>query len=415
MFKILHQMEKCICKIECNDGSFGTGFFCKIPQDNKTYINALITNNHVLKSNDILVDKHFTISLNDELISLIIYIDELRNTYTLEKPYDVTFIEIKKSDGISENSFLEIDDSLFEENELKNYKIYLLHYPNGKELQYSVGRIKSISLDSHNIIHSCETCEGSSGAPIINLNNNKVLGLHKGSRNNHNLGTFLKIPIEKFKKNKVFPKNNYPQFIKYDEPLQDVKNKLFVIRIEEKKSFGFFCNIPFKKLNTKLSVFITISHLFPSFFKNKEIQITSKILTKTIIINENRKFYMDKDNDIAIIEIKPSDNIYSNLFLEIDENIFFLNSKEMKNLVVYLLSINDLGTRSYFLGNIVRLNNNQIIISCSSNVGNCGSPILNLSNLKVFGIYSGERDKYSGNIIGTLIKSSIDKYIEICF
>ena len=28
--KILYQMENCICKIFCNDGSTGTGFFSKI-------------------------------------------------------------------------------------------------------------------------------------------------------------------------------------------------------------------------------------------------------------------------------------------------------------------------------------------------------------------------------------------------
>ncbi len=31
MKRLLSQMEKNICEIDCNDGSKGTGFFCKIP------------------------------------------------------------------------------------------------------------------------------------------------------------------------------------------------------------------------------------------------------------------------------------------------------------------------------------------------------------------------------------------------
>ena len=40
-------MEKCICKIYKNDGSKGTGFFCKINYDNKE-IPVMITNYHVI-------------------------------------------------------------------------------------------------------------------------------------------------------------------------------------------------------------------------------------------------------------------------------------------------------------------------------------------------------------------------------
>ena len=39
---IVFQMEKSICKIHCNDGSYGTGFFCRIPfPDYNCYKNSL--------------------------------------------------------------------------------------------------------------------------------------------------------------------------------------------------------------------------------------------------------------------------------------------------------------------------------------------------------------------------------------
>ena len=43
--------------------------------------------------------------------------------------------------------------------------------------------------------------EGSSGSPIINLENNKVIGIHRGryqKNYNFNIGTFLKIPINEY-------------------------------------------------------------------------------------------------------------------------------------------------------------------------------------------------------------------------
>ena len=43
-----------------------------------------------------------------------IFIDELRITIT-NKEYDFTIIEIKDNDGIELNSFLEIDDQIYEE------------------------------------------------------------------------------------------------------------------------------------------------------------------------------------------------------------------------------------------------------------------------------------------------------------
>ena len=46
---IIRQMKKSVCKIFNTDGSEGTGFFCKIPLPNTSYIPVLITNYHVIK------------------------------------------------------------------------------------------------------------------------------------------------------------------------------------------------------------------------------------------------------------------------------------------------------------------------------------------------------------------------------
>ena len=62
---ILEQMKNCVCKI--HKGKIGNGFFIRIPYDNQIF-KLLITNNHVLNEDDIMVDNTITISLNNRKI-----------------------------------------------------------------------------------------------------------------------------------------------------------------------------------------------------------------------------------------------------------------------------------------------------------------------------------------------------------
>ena len=112
-------------------------------------------------------------------------------------------IELKQNDGLNSYSFLEIDDNVFKD-EPNNYypkkTIYLIHYPLGQKVEFSNGIIKNIFEDHYTIAHLCSTKSGSSGGPLINMSNHKVIGIHKGSKEgkNFNLGTLLKIPIQEF-------------------------------------------------------------------------------------------------------------------------------------------------------------------------------------------------------------------------
>ena len=199
---IIEQTEKSICKIDCNEEGKGTGFFCVIPFPDKfNLLPVLITNNHVLPKKDISKEKIIKFSLNNEKQFFKISIDSSRKTYTNEK-YDITFIEIKKTDKLNFNDFLEIDENIYKNNLNDTYKqksVYLIYYPYGKKASYSNGVIKRINEDNYNIEHLCSTKPGASGCPIINLNNNRVMGIHKGAKiKNWNVGTFIKDPIIKF-------------------------------------------------------------------------------------------------------------------------------------------------------------------------------------------------------------------------
>lgn len=197
---ICKQMKNSVCKIKCKKGGTGSGFFCYIPFPDKTsLLPVLITNYHVLNKDDVIEGKQIEFSLGNNNIIKNIRIKASRKIYTNEKPYDVTIIEMKKSDGIKLSDFMELDDCLFEskedinkteskENENymdKKYRqktVYLIHYPEGKDVRYSLGVIKDIAEDGFNIRHLCNSQIGSSGGPLICLINFKIMGIHKGSR-----------------------------------------------------------------------------------------------------------------------------------------------------------------------------------------------------------------------------------------
>ena len=106
--------------------------------------------------------------------------------------------------------------------------VYLLHYPEGIEVMKASGIIQNISENNYNMRHLCDSDFGSSGVPLINLKNFKVLGIHKGAPNNErrnwNLGTLLNEPIKKLKE-EIEIINNQNNDIRNNDELND-NNKI---------------------------------------------------------------------------------------------------------------------------------------------------------------------------------------------
>jgi len=207
--EIINQMENCICKIYIKGGGKGTGFFCKIVYKNFN-IPVMITNNHVIDELYLKDNNNIELTLNDDKINKTIVLDNNRKVYT-NKEYDITIIEIRcEKDKI--NNFMDLDERIFNyKSEIlynNNHSIYIPQYLNGDIAVVSYGVINRI--DGFNIIHYCCTDSGSSGSPIINLLNNKIIGIHKQGTNNfqYNKGTYLKYPINEFIKNDIINNKN---------------------------------------------------------------------------------------------------------------------------------------------------------------------------------------------------------------
>ncbi len=81
-----------------------------------------------------------------------------------------------------------------------NKSIYILQYPKGTKSHVSYGLLSYIK--NGNLNHYCSTEDGSSGSPILSIDNNKVIGIHKGCLTKENpelnVGIFIKIALDKF-------------------------------------------------------------------------------------------------------------------------------------------------------------------------------------------------------------------------
>ena len=256
--KIIEQMERNICKINIGKEQ-GTGFFCKIPFPNKNQmLPVFITNNHVI-NNDILNKDKIELDIKIEDAMKVIKLDN-RMKYT-NKDYDITIIEIKEEED-NINDYLELDDVILKDiinNKNKNKNevyinetIYIIQYPENK-LSVSYGILDNIYEDKkYNFKHKCNTKGGSSGSPILNINNNKIIGIHKEGTKQYNKGTFLNYPIKEFIKlntnnNEILLKefNN-----KYHTDIKDTKiNTLYLNdRNLGNEGLNYICKNEFKEL-----------------------------------------------------------------------------------------------------------------------------------------------------------------------
>ena len=233
-------MKKSICEIDNKNGQ-GTGFFCSIPDGNEN-LKVLITNNHLIDKKILENGEKILLKLNEDKVEKTILLNEKRKMYT-NKNYDVTIIEIFPEKDYIEDfiNFLELDELVLDETPKTNKKsIYTLHYPKSSSEEskalVSYGIVREINSDNYDIIHySCKS-SGSSGAPLLMLSSNKVIGIHREAmaRYKFNKGTFLKFPINEYLENKNIIKNNKKELtkkeiyeIKYNEFIKDFKNNKY--------------------------------------------------------------------------------------------------------------------------------------------------------------------------------------------
>ena len=184
----------------------------------------------------------------------------------------------------------------------------------------------------------------------------------------------------------------------------------------EKKGTGFFCDIIIDDWNLiKVRALITNGHLI----NREDIKPGKKICFSInddeqyyeIEIDNERKIYLSDVYDVTIIEIKKEDNIKSDSFFEIDDNIYNPDY-DLKNTSIYLLHYPGGKNLSFSTGTIksvdVNETNHEIYHTCNSDNGSAGGPLINSLDYKVIGIHNGYT-KYNLNY-GTLLKEPIIEF-----
>ena len=287
----MEQMKKCICKIKL-DNKQGTGFFCKIPfPDQSKMLTVFITDNHIIDKNQLYKNSEkIKIDIKEELEIKEIELNN-RMKYTNEE-YDVTIIEIKEEDNIK--NYLKLDDSIINdiENNINknrdyiNETIYIIQYPENK-LSVSYGILNEIYEDKkYNFNHKCSTRGGSSGSPILNINN-KLIGIHKEGNTNlrNNIGAFLNYPIKEFIKLNNINKNK-----KIENQKDSHVNNNSQIKSKNKGELIKGNNKLIENMKSKDIIKILFSHLDEKI-KLKTIKYNKKLQNMIDINLINYKFF----------------------------------------------------------------------------------------------------------------------------
>ena len=217
----LNEVCKSVCKIIYKN-NYGTGFFVKLYKNEKELL-CLMTNEHVIKKDMIESKEIIDVKYNCEKKWIKIKLDEKERFIKYNKEMDFSIIEIKTDDKIKEKYFL-----LPNINNIDyiNKDIYIVQFPEGKNLSYSVGKIKDIV--DFEIIYDASTKTGSSGSPILLKNTTEVIGIHKqgSSKRKENYGTLISYIMQSLNKNKGYKEK---KILKNEEELKAAKQNGFIL------------------------------------------------------------------------------------------------------------------------------------------------------------------------------------------
>ena len=207
----------------------GTCFFMCI--NDKKY---LITSSHIIPCKTI---KPIQLINNNGKKFYISYDFDKRVIKYFPKPFDILAIDILEKDKLNNITYLEyVYDDM---NNYINKEICVLHHPEGKKLHLSCGTINKIDETIYEFEHNLDTDYGSSGSPVILIENCKVIGIHKKriKESDNKKGTFIFKLIEKINgKPNISPnfmnlnKLNYVNEINDNSNNQSIGNNLLILK-----------------------------------------------------------------------------------------------------------------------------------------------------------------------------------------
>ena len=202
---------------------------------------------------------------------------------------------------------------------------------------------------------------------------------------------------------------DYPKSVTkecHEKILDQLNNSFYEIKNDEGKcGMGFFCKIKYDE-NKIIPVLITTYKLMNEDYHTNINVLIDKEYIKIEFGSIN---YINKNLDLSIIEIKENE-IQKIKLLELDDNIY-KNESEMDydKESIYIIHKNNKNENCVSYGIVKEINNNELISICNINSNNSyGSPIFNLSNNKLIGIYKKNSKYYNKGIYFKYIINEIN-------
>ena len=202
--------------------------------------------------------------------------------------------------------------------------------------------------------------------------------------------------------------DNYPKPVtkeNHKKILEYLDNSICQIKgIKEKYGIGFFCSL---KCHDK-TIFLLITNyqiINENYLKN--FNYIEVLINKEIIrIELKNKYYMDKNLDLSVIEIKENKNEIIKI-LQLDNDIYEENSKIYLNREsIYIINNNSV---SY--GIINDISKYELKFYCNLNMDSYCYPIFNLTTNKLIGIYQTKSKYYhKGLFFKYIIEQLESKY-----
>ena len=192
--------------------------------------------------------------------------------------------------------------------------------------------------------------------------------------------------------------------------IQQINNPIYKLCGKKLKYNCFFCYIKYQYKN--IPVLITSYQIINEKYIANNNSIDININNKIIKIQFKNVKYLNKDLDISIIEIKETNKKLIN-FLELDERLYEKESELFYyNETIYIIHDNNKEKNNYIsFGIINNIKKSELFCSCNINSISNGSPIFNIDNNKLMGIYKNNSSHYSkGIFFKILIKEFIKEY-----
>ena len=231
------------------------------------------------------------------------------------KKLGISIIEIVNKDGFKNINMFELDEDMLsgKTDKFIDKSVCMIH-SNQETLYVSYGLVNDIGKN-HNFMHTCKAFNGSSGSPILNLENNKIIGIHSSTNANINEGFFLNFSTSKeniSKTQKEIKKTEFKATIKdYESAFgmaaktssKDIKfENLLGLSIETKRGFYNYGTPGSSKLNSLIQILTSIKEIHDDLRYSKYDE-----KSKQEIINKYNNIYV-----FTSFFLKALNEIYKN-------------------------------------------------------------------------------------------------------